>query len=339
MTVRAHASRADAGGRLAVFERLAPAPAARPPRRAHRRPHRPRRRRRRPGRSRRLGGPRRGRSPAPRRLDRIDPADPDARGGRAATAGRPSPRRRVPGHVGVAPWRVEPQGVDGRPVRDALRDVRAGPRRRRVHLVRRRRRAGPTDHAALPLHGLPRHARRIRGPPRRARGGGPRAGHERCRCRCRAVVGARPVPGGRRRAGPRGRAARPAHAPPARGARRRSWNASRRTSVRRPCSPRCASRCSTRSSRRAGSRPASAGAGRCASPAATSACRRRPTGGSATRGSPSRRRSARSAGSSSTSRAARWDRSRPGSARTSGRWPRARRPRCWPWPAPRRSAR
>ena len=127
-------------------------------------------------------------------------------------------------------------------------------------------------------------------PPRRARARGPRARHERCRCRCRgARLGARPLPGRRRRAGPRRRAARPAHAPPARGAHRDHGTdrgrPARRTRARRPA-PRAAPRAA---SRRAGSRPASAGAGRCASPAATSACRRRPTGASATRGSPSRR--------------------------------------------------
>ena len=81
-------------------------------RRPHRGAHRPRRRRRRPGRSRRLGRPRGRRPPAPGRLDRVDAADPDARRGRPAPAGRAPPRRRVPGHGRLAARRVEPQGVD-----------------------------------------------------------------------------------------------------------------------------------------------------------------------------------------------------------------------------------
>ena len=115
---------------------------------------------------------RRRRPPAPGRLARIEPADPDARRGRPAPARRPPPRRRVPGPGRLAAPRVEPQGLDRRPVRDALRDVRPDARRRRDHLVGRRRGgrspAGPRPVArALPLHGLPRPARRLASSARR----------------------------------------------------------------------------------------------------------------------------------------------------------------------------
>ena len=109
--------------------------------------------RRRPLRSGRLGRPRRGRSPAPRGLPRVHAADPDARRGRAAAAGRPPSRRRVPGHGRLAPPRVEPQGVARRPVRHALRDLRPDARRRRDRLGARRgrRRRDRRPGAAKPI--------------------------------------------------------------------------------------------------------------------------------------------------------------------------------------------
>ena len=69
----------------------------------------------------------------------VEPADPDARRGRPAPARRPPPRRRLPGAGRVAAPRFEPQGLDQRPVRDPLRDLRPDARRRRDHLVGRRR--------------------------------------------------------------------------------------------------------------------------------------------------------------------------------------------------------
>ena len=73
------------------------------------------------------------------RLARVEPAHADARRGRPAAARRPPSRRRVPGPGRVAAPRVEPEGVDRRPVRDPLRDVRPDARRRRGHLGGRRR--------------------------------------------------------------------------------------------------------------------------------------------------------------------------------------------------------
>ncbi len=95
--------------------------------------------------------------------------------------------------------------------------------------------------------------------------------------------------------------------------------AGRATSSRRSGSP-----CCTRSCRPAGSSAPPGAAGPCASPAATSGSRRRPSGASGTRGSRSRTRSAPSAASSSASKAARSDRCRHASARTCGRWGRGR---------------
>ena len=219
MTGRSSYPNPEAAPALPIFDRLLPAPPQalvdRPDRGALGR----RRRRRRPVRAWRLGRPRRARPAAPGHLPRIEPADADAGRGRPAAARRPPPRRRVPGHGRLAAARVEPQGLARRPVRDALPDVRPDARRRGVHLGRRRARARG-GRPGLPLHGLSRPARRdeIRQAPLdaedlvRARGGrrggrGPRD-HQ------------GPVPGRGRRAEPRRRAARPAHAAPARGAGR-----------------------------------------------------------------------------------------------------------------------
>ena len=69
--------------------------------------------------------------------------------------------------------RVEPQGVDRRPVRHPLRDLRPDARRRRGPLGgrgrRRRRRPDAAGRPALPLHGLPRPARRLGAAPGAAR--------------------------------------------------------------------------------------------------------------------------------------------------------------------------
>ena len=186
------------------------------------RPTQARRRRRRSRRPRRLGRPRGGRPPAPRRLDRIEPADPAARRGRPPPAGRPPPRRGVPGHVRLAARRVEPEGVDRRPVRDALRDLRpvlvadefiwtrtratapaAADHRDTTDARSAAASAAGRSSATAPLEPTTSLARRGRRRGRR-------------RARLGRATGSRR----RGRAGPRRRAARPAHAAPARRARR-----------------------------------------------------------------------------------------------------------------------
>ena len=155
------------------------------------------------------------------RLARVDPADPDARRGRAAAAGRPPPRRGVPGHGRVAARRVEPQGLGGRPVRDALRDLRPDARRRRVRLgvttAGRRRPAGAANRS--PGTTAARSAATSAAGPSSATA--PLDADDLARADADpgsrgARAPARPVPGRRRRAGPRRRAARPPHAAPAR---------------------------------------------------------------------------------------------------------------------------
>ena len=163
---------------LPFFERLAPSPPSGILLIARIEQHTgPGRRRGRPRRPRRLGRPRRARSPAAGHLHRVVTAHPDARRGRPAAAGRPPPRRRLPGDGRLAASREQPQGLARRPVRDPLRDVRPDARRRRDHLGGRRRRhaAGPRR-AGLSLHGLSRPARRQRSATRIARPGGRRRG-------------------------------------------------------------------------------------------------------------------------------------------------------------------
>ena len=217
--------------------------------------------------------------------------------------------------------REQPQGLARRPVRDALRDVRPDARRRRDRLGgRRRRRAAAPRRADLPLHGLPRPARRRGAPPRAARRRGPRPGPGRGRRRGGAGLGRATDSRGRRGAGPRRRADRPAHRPPARRRSSRSSSASRATCGRRRSWPPCAWRSCTRSCRPAGwpgpgGRPLAlriAGGH-------VRAADRRARSASATRGSPSRRRSGSSAASSSASRGPP-ARSRRASARTCARW-------------------
>ena len=171
-----------------------------------------------------MGRPGGRRSPAPGGLARIEPAHADARRGRPAAARRASPRRRLPGAGRVTASRVEPQGVDRRPVRDALRDVRPDARHRRGHLVGRRRgrRGGPgtTGRPALPLHGLPRPARRLGAAPGAARCRRPAARDGGCRGGRDARLPSLAFPRHRRRGDAHRRAARPAHAAPARRPRR-----------------------------------------------------------------------------------------------------------------------
>ena len=203
----------------------------------------------------------------------------------------------------------EPQGLDRRPVRDPLRDLRPDPRRRRDRLVGRRRgrhrRAGPTGHPALPLHGLPRPARRLRAAPGAARRRRPAAGHGRCRRRGDAREPARPLPD-------RDRAPRACPTSCSTSTRGASWSAwarsssgSRATSAPRRSWPRFASRSSTRSCRPAGSRPSRGERAPCASSSGHVRPQRGRSCASATRGSPSRTRSGWSAGSSSASTAGR----------------------------------
>ena len=130
---------------------------------------------------------------------RLEPAHADARRGRAATAGRPPPRRRLPGHGCLTAWRYQPQGVDWRPVRDALRDLRTDARCRRHRLVARGRRwqsdrTAAAGDPALPLHGLPGPARRLGAAAGSAGRRRPGAGLERRRGRCHARHAARSIP-------------------------------------------------------------------------------------------------------------------------------------------------
>ena len=194
---------------------------------------------------------------------------------------------------------------------------------------------GRADRPPLPLHGLPRPARRTGEPPGPARRRRPDPRPRRCRRRRGARRAARPLRPGRWRRDARRRAPRAAHAPPA----RRALGDPRPDRGRPACGagrwPPCASRSCTRSCRPAGSRPRRGARRRCGSAAATSACRPRRPGASATRGSRSRTASASSAGSSSASRAARSGRSRRGSARTCAASGRGRRPRSSRSPARR----
>ena len=263
------------------------------------------------------------------------PAHPDARRGRPAAARRPPPRRRVPGDGRLAARHIEPQGLDRRPVRDALRDLQPDPRRRRDRLVGRRRggdrRPGPAGHPPLPLHGLPRPARRARSCARRRSTpttcAGPRAdvGAEAMRATLLATL-----PDRARGGGPARRAARPPHGPPARRSRRHP-RADRGRPARRAGPRRAAARApprdpavqpagdptgpNRRAARLVRARPA-------AEPASRSA--------NATRGWPSRTRSGSSAASSSGSSGGRPARSRHGSARTCAASARARRRRSSP---------
>ena len=110
---------------------------------------------------------------------------------------------------------VQPEGLDRRPVRDALRDLQPDPGRRRDRLVGRRRRrdrrAGQTGDPPLPLHGLPRPAWWVRAAPGAARRRRPAAGDGRRGRRGDAGQPARPVPDRARGGGPARRAARPPH--------------------------------------------------------------------------------------------------------------------------------
>ena len=135
------------------------------------------------------------------------------------------------------------------------------------------------------------------------------------------------------------RAARPAHAPPAHRADRdhgadRGGPAGGQRAGGAP--PRPAAHAAAVQPAR---RRRRAGRCRCGSPAATSACRPRPSGASGIHGSRSRTGSAPSAASSSAWRAARSGRCRRASARTCGRWGRGRPRPCWRSPARPRSAR
>ena len=189
-------------------------------RRPDRAAHRTRRRRRRPVRPRRLGRPGGHRPPAPSRLARVEPADPDARRGRPAAARRPPPRRGVPGDGRLAARRVEPQGLDRRPVRDPLRDLRPDARRRRDRLVGRRRggdrrtdptgRPGTTAARSVATSAAARSSARRRSTPTTCDGPRPTSGPRRCAPACS------PASRRRRRRAPARRAARPPHAPPAR---------------------------------------------------------------------------------------------------------------------------
>ena len=183
----------------------------------------------------------------------------------------------------------------------------------------RQRRSPPRPISpALPLHRLPRPARRVRASPGAARSRRPGPGHDRPGFGRHAGDAPGAVPRRDRRPRAPRRAARPPHAATARRVSARSSSGSRATSGRRRCSPRSGWPCSTPSSRRAAWPPSPAAPARCGSPAGTSARRTPPSGASATRGSRSRTRSAASAGSSSVSTAGRSARSRPASARTSG---------------------
>ena len=260
---------AQPGYSLPVFDRLAPAP---PPAVVAARIDLhtgARRRRGRPLRPRRLGRPRRGRPPAPGGLARVEPAHPDARRGRPAAARRPPPRRRVPGDGRLAAPRVEPEGVDRRPVRDALRDLRPDARRRRVHLVGRRRgrrrrtgtarSPGTTAARSVATSAAARSSARRRSTPTTC--AGPRRTSAPTRC-ARSLRARFPDRRRRRHRFPTScststrRASSSASAPSSSGSRAtcappRSW-------------PRCAWPCSTRSCRRAGSRPARAAPRPCA---------------------------------------------------------------------------
>ena len=130
--------------------------------------------RRRPVRARRLGRPGRHRPPAPGGLARVEPAHPDARRGRPAPARRPPPRRRVPGDgrarraarsslkVSIGDLFATRCATCGRTlVVDEIAwsvDDEAGIAGRT-----------PAGHPALPLHGLPRPARRLGAAPGAAR--------------------------------------------------------------------------------------------------------------------------------------------------------------------------
>ncbi len=119
-----------------------------------------------------LGRPSRDRSPAVGCLVRGDPAQSPPRRGRPPPARRPPPRRRLPGALGCSEARDEPEALDQRPVRDALRDLRASDRPRRGRARDGGRRAlGPAGPQALPLSRLPRPARRGRAAPGAARRG------------------------------------------------------------------------------------------------------------------------------------------------------------------------
>ena len=270
---------------------------------------------------------------AARRLPRVEPADAAARRGRPAAARRPPPRRGLPGHGRVAPPRVEPQGVARRPVRDPLRDVRPDARRRRGRL------GSSTDES------------RSRRAPDRASATAARsvatsaaaADQREAAARCR-----RPRPGrGRRRGRGRPRASCATASRPSTARRTSSTSCSTCTRLASSSgSPRSSARIEgdlraapvarrappgvpprdpagqpADDGTRAGSATLRDRGGPC--PAA----RRRHSGASATRGSPSRTASGWSAGSSSASRAARSGRSRHGSARTSGASGRGPRPR------------
>ena len=135
-------SAAPAGGtglQPAGIRAVRAAAAARPRRRADRGGIGPRRHRARPVRPRRLGRPRRHRPPAQGRQPRGHAARPPAGRDRPPAARPPPPRRRGPGAGGLRPPRIQPQGVDHRPLREPLRHLRAPRHPRRDHLVHRGR--------------------------------------------------------------------------------------------------------------------------------------------------------------------------------------------------------
>ena len=107
-----------------------------------------RRRHRRPVRPGRLGRAGRGRPPASSGVPRVEPADPDAGRGGAAP---PDVRHLDAAFQGMAASRaaqIQSQGFRRRPVRDALRNLRPDPRRRRDRVDCGRSTMRPASRAA-----------------------------------------------------------------------------------------------------------------------------------------------------------------------------------------------